>query len=132
MHFVLPHEKFAAILLSGNIVVNKSDLFAQELNEDLHMMTSIANITSASFDDMSSVMSTIDTCFFAVHAVVANSSVVVVGDVNCIAEFFSTGSRSMCFSPQHVYPTLSHLVFQQRRCYCKVCIWQNRHQCHIF
>ena len=46
-HFVFPQEKFFAILLSGNMEVNRSLLFELELNEYLDITTSNAQIISA-------------------------------------------------------------------------------------
>ena len=46
-HFVFPQEKFFAILLSGNMVANRSLLFELELNEYLDITTSKAQIISA-------------------------------------------------------------------------------------
>ena len=46
-HFVFPQEKFLAIPLSGNMVVNRSLLFQLELNEYLDITTPKAHIISA-------------------------------------------------------------------------------------
>ena len=46
-HFACPHKKFFAILLSGNMVVNRSLLFKLELNEYLDITTSKVQIISA-------------------------------------------------------------------------------------
>ena len=46
-HFVFPEEKFFAIPLSGNMVVNRSLLFKLELNKYLDMNTTKAQIVSA-------------------------------------------------------------------------------------
>ena len=46
-NFVLPQEKFFAIPLSGNMVVNRSLLFEFELNEYLDITTSKAQTISA-------------------------------------------------------------------------------------
>ena len=46
-HFVFPQEKFFAILLSGNMIVNRLLLFELELNEYLDITTSKAQIISS-------------------------------------------------------------------------------------
>ena len=46
-HFVLLQETFFAILLSGNMVANRSLLFELELNKYLDITTSKAQIISA-------------------------------------------------------------------------------------
>ena len=46
-HFVLPQETFFAILLSGNMVANRSLLFELELNKYLDITTSKTPMISA-------------------------------------------------------------------------------------
>ena len=48
LHFVFPQDKFFAIPLSGNMVVNRSLFFEPELNEYLDLTPSKAQIISAS------------------------------------------------------------------------------------
>ena len=62
-HFVSSQEKFFAILLSGNIVVNRSLLFELELNEYLDITTSKAQIISAFVTSCLLVHTLIVICF---------------------------------------------------------------------
>ena len=60
---VSPQEKFFAILLSGNMVVNGSLLFEFELNEYLGITTSKAQIISAFVTSCLLVYTLIVVCF---------------------------------------------------------------------
>ena len=62
-HFVFPQEKFFAIPLSGNMVVNRSLLFQLELNEYLGITTCKAQIISAFVKSCLLVHTLIVVCF---------------------------------------------------------------------